>query len=166
MLNGRFGPISNKYTSVSYRGSAIVDYCIISTSNFHLITSFQIELIHDFMDKFNIHIDSIVPDHSILLWEFKFNNPIHNTTHALPSSVVRLPKQVIPQNYLEDEEALCHIDDLCSLISSSEGVDSVYAKFCSFISNSLHLDSFPNHKSKKENQKNFTNHGGMVIFML
>ena len=32
-------------------------------------------------------------------------------------------------------------------------MDSVYAKFCSFISNSLHLDSFPNHKSKKENQK-------------
>ena len=83
---------------------------------------------HDFMDKFNIHIDSIVPDHSILLWEFKFNNPIHNTTHALSSSVVRLPKQVIP-NYLEDEEALRHIDDLCSLISSSEGVDSVYANF-------------------------------------
>ena len=117
------------------------------------------------MDKFNIHIDSIVPDHSILLWEFKFNNPIHNTTHALPSSVVRLPKQVIPQTYLEDEEALRHIDDLCSLISSSKGVDSVYA-ICSFISNSLYLDSFPNHKSKKEIQKNFTNHGGMAIFML
>ena len=31
------------------------------------------------MDKFNIHIDNIVPDHSILLWEFKFNNPIHYT---------------------------------------------------------------------------------------
>ena len=83
--------------------------------------------------------------------------------HSLP---LRLPKQVIPQNYLEDEEALRHIDDLCSLISSSEGVDSVYAKFCSFISNSLYLDSFPNRKSKKENQKKFTNHGGMVIFML
>ena len=42
---------------------------------------------------------------------------------------------------------------MCSLISSSEGVDSIYAKFCSFISNSLHLDSFPYHKSKKENHK-------------
>ena len=82
------------------------------------------------MDKFNIHTYRIVPDYSILLWEFKFNNLINNTTHALLSSVVRLPKQVIPQNYLEDEEALYHIDDLCSLISGSEGVDSVYAKFC------------------------------------
>ena len=87
------------------------------------------------MDKFNIHIDSFA---QIILYYFGNLNLITLSIiphmHSLP---LRLPKQVIPQNYLEDEEALRYIDDLCSLISSSEGVDSVYAKFCSFISNSL-----------------------------
>ena len=74
MLNGRFRLESNKYTSVSHRGSAVVDYCVTSTSNIMLVRSFKITLVHDFLDKYHIPVDGNVPDHSILFWEIKCQN--------------------------------------------------------------------------------------------
>ena len=66
MLNGRFGPNSNKFTSVSYRGLAVVDYCITSISNFNDITTFEVLLVQDMLDEYNIQVDGSIPDHSIL----------------------------------------------------------------------------------------------------
>ena len=110
MLNGRFGPSSNKFTSVSYRGSATVDYCVVPTSNFNLITAFKIELIHDVIDKYNIEVDGNIPDHSVLFWEFQFSSSISSTPEDFTPSLIRLPKQKIPQGYLENCKILNLID--------------------------------------------------------
>ena len=74
MLNGRFRLESNKYTSLLHRGSAVVDYCVTSTSNIMLVQSFKITLVHDFLDKCHIPVDGNIPDHSILFWEIKCQN--------------------------------------------------------------------------------------------
>ena len=61
MLNGRFGLESNKYTPLLHRGSAVVDYCVTSTSNIMLVQSFKINLVHDFLDKCHIPVDGNIP---------------------------------------------------------------------------------------------------------
>ena len=42
ILNGRFGDMSNHFTSVSYRGSAVVDHCLTSVDNIALIDNFSV----------------------------------------------------------------------------------------------------------------------------
>ncbi len=46
MLNGRFGDASNSFTSVSYRGSAVVDYFLTSADSVTLVDTFDILLVH------------------------------------------------------------------------------------------------------------------------
>ena len=74
MLNGRFGLESNKYTSVSRTGSAVLDYCVTSTSNIMLVRSLKITLVHEFLDKYHIPVDGNIPNHSILFCEIKCQN--------------------------------------------------------------------------------------------
>ena len=53
IVNGRLGDSSNKFTSISHRGSAIVDYCIADCENLSPFRNFDVLLVHDFVDKYN-----------------------------------------------------------------------------------------------------------------
>ena len=72
MLNGRFDQNFNTFTSVSTKGSSVVDYCIVPHDEFPKFFNFKVtspfELIASIPDLQQI-TSSGVPDHALLSWE-------------------------------------------------------------------------------------------------
>ena len=59
----------NEITSVSAKGSSVVDYCVVSHHSLYKITDFEITFTSEFINKTGI-VHSVmptsVPDHSLL----------------------------------------------------------------------------------------------------
>ena len=72
MLNGR-GIGQNTYTSISTRGSAVVDYCLVPIQCYDDFKNFEVLEILELYDKLNINIPCKVPDHSLLVWSLQLN---------------------------------------------------------------------------------------------
>ena len=68
MLNGR-SEQGNGYTSVSPKGLAVVDYCLVPIDAFTQFTNFKILDILDVAEEFSINLPSKIPDHSLLTWD-------------------------------------------------------------------------------------------------
>ena len=70
MLNGR-NFIHNDFTSVSSKGSAVVDYCVVSHESLHTFKQFTViratELVNRAIVERGLSPSSI-PDHSPLTW--------------------------------------------------------------------------------------------------
>ena len=141
-----FDPQSNKFTSVSYRGSVTVDYCVVPTTVFNLITTFKTELIHHVIDKYDMHVDGNIP------WELQSSSSVSNTPLDFTPSLIRLPQQTIPQGFLESDKALYLIDNIQSSLSTGSNVNVVYESLCTLISQELPspLDNINSCKSKKD----------------
>ena len=136
MLNGRFGANSNKFTSVSVRGTSIVDYTLIPIGHFSKFSKFHVEYVTDIL------VDKSLSDHSVLCWSYSFkvctvaNNIISPQLTVHPST--RLPRVKIPENYLTDPTKTCSINKLTSSISklqqpSHPTVSYLYDEFYSLI---------------------------------
>ena len=82
VLNGIFGLDSNKYTSISTRGSAVVDYAIVRQSDVHLFSKFDIITMSEVSDvvKHLISDRSRIPDHSILVCDLIISEYTRGTT--------------------------------------------------------------------------------------
>ena len=47
LLNGRFDNDQDKFTSISTKGSAVVDFCIVTHSNFSQFSDFRVTNTND-----------------------------------------------------------------------------------------------------------------------
>ncbi len=67
MLNGRIG--QNNFTSVSNKGKAVVDYCIVPYEQLGHVSDFTIKTMTDLINEFNMVMPLLtkMSDHSILL---------------------------------------------------------------------------------------------------
>ena len=70
VLNGRFDPLKNNFTSISVRGKSVVDYIITSNSLLHLINDFHVYTMSDLLLTYGL--ESLIgersrpPDHSFV----------------------------------------------------------------------------------------------------
>ena len=55
VLNGRGLGNQNDYTSVSTKGSAVVDYIAVPINDLKLFSNFKVEACADIVDKLNLH---------------------------------------------------------------------------------------------------------------
>ena len=85
VLNGRSDQ-GNGYTSVSPKGLAVVDYCLVPIDSLTQVTNFKVLDILDVAEKFHTDIPTKISDHSLyrilllkLLWILIF---IHMPTLA------------------------------------------------------------------------------------
>ena len=71
MLNGRFDNDQDNFTSISKKGSAVADYCIVAHSNFSQFSTLRVTstnyLINTIPELCRLK-SSGVPDHSLLSW--------------------------------------------------------------------------------------------------
>ena len=85
MLNGRSDQ-SNGYTSVSPKGLAVVDYCLVPIDSLTQVTNFKVLDILDVAEKFHIDTPTKIPDHSLLTWDLNVKTvmDIEIHTHIYP----------------------------------------------------------------------------------
>ena len=80
VLNGRSGPEGNQYTSISVRGMAVVDYCLVPHEDFKNYQDFTIISMPEMMEKQCLQVDATLSDHSVLSWclkiAFSIANPV------------------------------------------------------------------------------------------
>ena len=83
-LNGRSTNGKDNFTVISTVGKSVVDYTIVQAEQFHNYSEFELKTVLDVLESFSIPSDSPMPDHSLVCWEFTYNDPLLN----------RLPQQI------------------------------------------------------------------------
>ena len=94
VLNGRFKANGDNFTSISTKGSAVVDYIIVPYDNLGYVTNFNVNTISDILQQFDIQPSEMtkLPDHSILVCDYRLteyfeppNNDIQDVNKMLQS---------------------------------------------------------------------------------
>ena len=90
-LNGRFSPEMDNFTVLSTLGRSVVDYAIVQSGCFSNYCNFKVGTMLNLLDDLNIPIDSSIPDHSLLMWEYSpkytmLSESHQNSTQTLQGS--------------------------------------------------------------------------------
>ena len=135
VLNGRF-PDGNQYTSVSSKGLAVVDYCIVPIEEMADHYNFTITSMPEAVESLSLQVDAVLSDHSILSW----NTPIVPCVSPQDSSTVTSKViRKIPDHFMESLACKSTLDSLqdALLNHSTTELGVVYDKFCSIIFDEL-----------------------------
>ena len=143
MLNGRFDPQKDNYTSISNRGRSVVDYVLTPHDCFEYCKDFKVESVTSLLDKFKL-VDLVgersrPPDHSVL--SFKF------VTNYMPEDVATEPIKShggrryyfehVPDTFMSTEiwtEGIrVLIDTFLNMANNQEDLDSSYDNMCKLI---------------------------------
>ena len=76
ILNGR-NYVTNDFTSISTRGAAVVDYCVVSHVNLDSFQNFCVTTVNDMINAIgNLPVSTTAgrPDHSLLTWDIIVNS--------------------------------------------------------------------------------------------
>jgi hypothetical protein len=148
VVNGRVTPQFDNWTSVSVRGSAVVDYFIVPYEQLSLCDEFKVctarEMVEKYCDVSCItNTRNIIPDHSILLFKstLNVNKNVVNTDTSLTDYGNNLKKcdarydvQNIPSEFFNNAEnsdrLLQMIENITELRNDQNEINSVYNDVC------------------------------------
>uniref|UniRef100_A0A3B3H959 ribonuclease H n=1 Tax=Oryzias latipes TaxID=8090 RepID=A0A3B3H959_ORYLA len=142
VLNGRVNPENDCFTSVSFKGKAVVDYIVTPHTGLNECVEFKVltplELIKsNKSDLMNLIDDrSKLPDHSVLYLRFKTieTNFSNNMQAGLQN---KKPIRKLPVHFLESEvccESLCEIGlQLREGKQTQENLNHCYGWFCNVL---------------------------------
>jgi hypothetical protein len=147
MLNGRVTPEFDNYTSVSARGSAVVDYIMTAQTSVNQCKQMKVELTTDLIQQF--HLQTLLgenckaPDHSLLHATFELssiNEYSEQTTEPIDQEVNDNSKfkkydyKNMPDNFLKSQnwqsECVDLIDNLLQMRLNQNSIDEYYDKLC------------------------------------
>ena len=114
MLNGR-SDASNEFTSVSAKGSSVVDYCVVSHDNLYKITDFKITLTSDVINKVGIvHslLPTCIPDHSLLSWNIvtDLTEPVETVNSSRNPWFDRFDLKKVNDSFLNGHASLIQVN--------------------------------------------------------
>ena len=73
VINGRFSPVNDNFTSISTKGSAVVDYFVTNHDNLNYVKSFQVVTMTNLVDQAGVqlvgNLPSKISDHSMLIMD-------------------------------------------------------------------------------------------------
>ena len=138
ILNGRTPHSASTFTSISCKGAAVVDYCLVPILNISQFDNFKVLEILSLADSFNVNVPCKVPDHSLLSWDLVINgSPITYSQKSKPRSIVF---RSMPDSFMESDSAYSkadvlsrHIED----ISSQADIDVIYSAFQELVESEL-----------------------------
>ena len=137
MLNGRFSPSWDSYTSVSTNGMSVVDYMLVPTKCFSSFKNFKVHDPLSITDEGRIAIDSSIPDHRILTTELDSETLRYNSK---PPMTKKVTIKKIPADFMSSTRPVRELDVLASqleLDDSASNLDEVYDGFCKIIDSQL-----------------------------
>jgi exonuclease III len=161
ILNGRITPELDNYTSVSSRGKAVVDYMITSHSTLNQFTRCEVHLIKELCNKMGYKPESKLPDHSIVVSEFR--NFMWSAEEEHGCNKNSRPRRVrssdIPPNFLQSYECQKAINNtirkLHHINTTQKKVDTLYEEVLNIYNKEMDeiLPRAPNEKTDKKRKK-------------
>ena len=136
ILNGRLNPLSDGYTSVSTKGSAVVDYIAVCHDNFSNCNSFCVESCTEIISKCTLQNligeKCKVPDHALLSSVINLSVSLNDVKHVNPIQVNHCPNSTtyvnqkydfkhINQNFMQSAEVAATLDKIIRGDSKDEG---------------------------------------------
>ena len=70
MLNGRVGS-NNNFTSISHRGSAVIDYALVPQEQLNRVIDFSVLCMTTLITDLNLVVPCSIPGHSVLMWDYR-----------------------------------------------------------------------------------------------
>ena len=136
MLNGR-SKHGCEFTSVSTKGLAVVDYCLVPTVSLPQFSDFKV------LDILNLADEFMIADHSLLTWSVAVRctpslshcQMDNSSTGNIASAFRKMPDQ-----YLKCELVSGKFQDLCHRVDSARHngeLDTVYDDFCELLESEL-----------------------------
>ena len=147
MLNGRFDEAFNDFTSISTKGSSVVDYCLVSHHDIGLFSDFKVVSTLEVIDSVRLlssFATSGIPDHSLLKW-----NLIIADNSGLPAprlqasySDVKFNLNQIPENFLLTPDVLQKVQDSAAFLEegtqTQSDIDNIYSDWCKLIQDHMY----------------------------
>ena len=86
MVNGRCAG-NNDYTSISVKGTAVVDYTIVSHDYLHNCSEFRVKRAHELFNQTDLVCrcdpDHNISDHSVLTWQYNVDEVSSDTVEVV-----------------------------------------------------------------------------------
>ena len=169
MINGRVKG-KNDFTHVSHRGRSVVDYVLVPHEQLRDVTSMNISLMTETIERFDLAACDRIPDHSLLIWESEvfasLSENIAGVDQNNSSSRKRFNVLNIPSDFLNNDETTIlierTIERIETSISEEHGANGAYSAFMDLIYTEMDskLKSFtnkPHLKGRKMKCKNYWN---------
>ena len=108
-LNGRFDSSLDKYTSVSGRGRAVVDYICVPHDIFQQCNTFKVISVNSIIQEHNLHSllghPSKAPDHAFILTEFNMGllSSVRNSNIDSDSNIHMKRDPIYKLNRIRDD---------------------------------------------------------------
>ena len=165
LLNGR-NFTHNDFTSISAKGSSVVDYCIVSQDDLSLFSEFMVVRVIDLISDIG-SVSSVapaaIPDHSVLLCNIQTNNLIQASIECelKPEKIMydKFKLSDVSNNFLVSDEVLTKVNDTISRLEASfraQGdIDEAYSSWCNIVQDEMYgkLPFKTINKSCKGNKK-------------
>ena len=142
VINGRISPLNDNYTSISTKGTAVVDYFLTSHENLKNVQHFMVMTISSLVDSLGAHIVATSPnkisDHSMLIMDIHVkdndlpdisfgddNHPDHRlygpetSARHSPTLPPRFKVHNIPCDFMSSPEARENILSIIDMIEQS-----------------------------------------------
>ena len=150
ILNGR-NSTKNDFTSVSSKGSSVVDYCLVSHSDLPMFSDF-----HVYTASESVNLDgnictvvpSTIPDHSCITWKINIRSccPSDNEQHVDSEAFVKVNVKDVPENFGADDRFINEIHDCVSQLEQGFreqlDIDNAYTEMCAVIKAEM-VDKLP-----------------------
>ena len=137
MLNGRFSPSWDSYTSVSTNGMSVVDYILVPTKSFNSFKNFRVQDPLHIINEHGIAIDSSIPDHRILTAELVGGPLRYDRKPSMPKKV---NIKTVPADFMNDASPVQELEGIVNqleLDKTNISLDEVYKNFCEIIDSQL-----------------------------
>ena len=149
MLNGRFDNDQDNFTSVSTKASAVVDYCIVTHSNFSQFSDFRVTSTNDLINSIPALCrltSSGIPDHSLLTWKIETcdlqKSYDNGSLNEQANYYDRFDLTRVPDSFLSSEESLTLINSVMSNLEqglqSQADIDNFYGEWCDLVKHNMY----------------------------
>ena len=158
ILNGRFDPSKDGYTSISTKGTAVVDYLLSPIDNLKMFQTFEVDSCATIVQKLKLgnllSKQCKIPDHAIISATFNIkiclNTEEANLT-SLSNSKPRFKLTNIPNSFMDNADVIIKlIDDILAARHTQEHVDNTYEKLINTVLDEMYekLQYLDNNKRK------------------
>ncbi len=136
IVNGRVNSSRDGFTSVSVRGRAVVDYCLVPWNQLGLVKDLSVFYVCDLCENFGLDEGHSVPDHSVLSWTWELEGEIvrEEIQARFSRSAAIFQWNKSPEDFLSSDVALSRLNHLCSILDQANdehqnAVNSTYSEF-------------------------------------
>lgn len=130
VLNGRLNPENDKFTSISVRVKAVVDYIVVAHANFLNCAEFKVFTPLDLADRMGQPVLDMIddrcrlPDHSVLYLGFKAEEIISESRIGFQYNM--RPIRKLTETFLDSETCYTSLNGFIELLESGENTqDSI-----------------------------------------